>query len=132
MSAAASVIGTAPFPADIGPRVAVHLLNRIGFGPRPGDVERVLARGLDRYVQEQLDAPADPELDSRLRGLTTLGYPVSQVLALYNADQRSIATILDELNTAKIIRAVHGQNQLHVRRGQKMQRRLCLLPAHFG
>ena len=112
MSAAASVIGTAPFPADIGPRVAVHLLNRIGFGPRPGDVECVLARGLDRYVQEQLDAPADPELDSRLRGLTTLGYPVSQVLALYNADQRSIATILDELNTAKIIRAVHGQNQL--------------------
>jgi uncharacterized protein (DUF1800 family) len=112
MSVAASVLPSGPSPVEIGPRVAVHLLNRIGFGPRPGDVERVLGIGLDRYVQEQLDAPADPELDTRLRGLTTLGYPISQVLADYNADQRSVATVLDELNTAKIIRAVHGQNQL--------------------
>jgi uncharacterized protein (DUF1800 family) len=99
-------------PIDIGPRAAVHLLSRIGFGPRPGDVDRVLGMGLDRYVQGQLDAPADPELDSRLRGLITLGYPISQVLTLYNADQRSIGVILDELNTAKVIRCVHAQNQL--------------------
>ena len=99
-------------PIDIGPRVAVHLLNRIGFGPRPGDVDRILGLGLDRYIQGQLDAPADPELDSRLRGFITLGYPISQVLTLYNADQRSIAVILDELYAAKVIRAVHAQNQL--------------------
>jgi len=59
-------------PIDVGPRAAVHLLNRIGYGPRPGDVARILGMGLDRYVQGQLDAPADPELDSRLRGLVTL------------------------------------------------------------
>ena len=99
-------------PIDIGPRAAVHLLNRIGYGPRPGDVDRILGMGLDRYIQGQLDAPADPELDSRLRGLITLDYPISQVLTLYNADQRSIGLILDELYTAKIIRAVHAQNQL--------------------
>jgi uncharacterized protein (DUF1800 family) len=112
MSVGASFLGSGPDRVEIGPRVAVHLLNRIGFGPRPGDVNRVLGMGLDRYVQEQLDAPADPELDSRLRGLVTLGYPISQVLSLYNADQRSIGVILDELYTAKIIRAVHAQNQL--------------------
>ena len=28
----------------------VHALNRLGFGPRPGDVERVRRIGLDRYV----------------------------------------------------------------------------------
>jgi len=99
-------------PIDIGPRAAVHLLNRIGFGPRPGDVGRVLGMGLDRYVQGQLEAPAEPELDARLRGLITLDYPISQVLTLYNADQRSIGVILDELLTAKVIRAVHAQNQL--------------------
>jgi len=99
-------------PIDVGPRAAVHLLNRIGYGPRPGDVARILGTGLDRYVQGQLDAPADPELDSRLRGLITLDYPISQVLTLYNADQRSIGVILDELYTAKVIRAVHAQNQL--------------------
>ena len=64
-------------PIDIGPRAAVHLLNRIGYGPRPGDVDRILGMGLDRYIQGQLDAPADPELDSRLRGLITLDYPIS-------------------------------------------------------
>ncbi len=97
---------------EVGSRVAVHLLNRIGYGPRPGDVERILGMGLDRYIQSQLDARADPELDSRLRGLITLDYPISQVLTLYNADQRSVGVILDELYTAKIIRAVHAQNQL--------------------
>ena len=112
MSVGASFLGSGPAPVDIGPRVAVHLLNRIGYGPRPGDVARILGKGLDRYVQEQLDAPSDPDLDSRLRGLVTLDYPISQVLTLYNADQRSIGTILDELFTAKIIRAAHAQNQL--------------------
>ena len=99
-------------PIDLGRRAAVHLLNRIGYGPRPGDVDRILAMGLDRYVQGQLDAPADPELDGRLRGLVTLDYPISQVLTLYNADQRSIGVILEELYTAKLIRAVHARNQL--------------------
>ncbi len=32
----------------------VHVLNRLGFGPRPGDFERVRAIGPERYVQEQL------------------------------------------------------------------------------
>ncbi len=32
----------------------LHVLNRLGFGPRPGDFERVSAMGPERYVQEQL------------------------------------------------------------------------------
>ena len=99
-------------PADLGPRAAVHLLNRAAFGPRPGEISRALDKGLERWLLEQLDPGPDPELDTRLRGLGTLGYPISQVLALYDADQRSIGVILDELMTAKLIRAVHTQNQL--------------------
>ena len=110
MNIAGAVLGSEA--VEIGPRAAVHLLNRIGFGPRPGDVSRVLETGLERYIRDQLDAPADPELDSRLRRLVTLEYPISQVLALYEADPRSIGVILDELNTAKVIRAVHAQSQL--------------------
>jgi uncharacterized protein (DUF1800 family) len=110
MSIGAGVLGSTT--VEVGPRVAVHLLNRIGYGPRPGDVGRVLAMGPDRFIAEQLDAAPDPDLQSRLRGLTTLDYPISQVLALYSADQRSIGIILDELYTAKIIRAVHARNQL--------------------
>jgi len=32
----------------------VHVLNRLGFGPRPGDVERVRKIGIDAYIQQQL------------------------------------------------------------------------------
>ncbi len=32
----------------------LHLLNRIAFGPRPGDVERVRKMGIDKYIDQQL------------------------------------------------------------------------------
>src|SRR5690348_296470 len=39
----------------------VHALNRLGFGPRPGDVERVRAIGLNRYLAEQLNPERIPD-----------------------------------------------------------------------
>src|SRR5947207_10744477 len=33
----------------------LHVLNRLGFGPRPGDVERVKAMGLKSYIEKQLN-----------------------------------------------------------------------------
>ncbi|MDQ2936612.1 MAG: DUF1800 domain-containing protein, partial [Acidobacteriota bacterium] len=32
----------------------LHVLNRLGFGARPGDIARVKAMGLDNYVSQQL------------------------------------------------------------------------------
>jgi uncharacterized protein (DUF1800 family) len=63
----------APFPND--DRAIVHVLNRIGYGPRPGDVARVRALGLQKYIEQQLrpDRLADPGMTARLAGLTTLG-----------------------------------------------------------
>src|SRR5688572_29891825 len=53
----------------------VHALNRIGFGARPGDVDKVRAMGLDRYIEQQLhpERLPDPGMAARLSGLTTLG-----------------------------------------------------------
>ncbi|MBW8863119.1 MAG: DUF1800 domain-containing protein, partial [Acidobacteria bacterium] len=42
-------VGAAAGPPPTDAAIA-HLLNRIAFGPRPGDVERVRAMGIDRYV----------------------------------------------------------------------------------
>ncbi len=51
---ASSRLGT-QIDADSAERArVVHVLNRLGYGPRPGDVDRVLARGLDRYIEQQL------------------------------------------------------------------------------
>ncbi|HET8645278.1 MAG TPA: DUF1800 domain-containing protein, partial [Vicinamibacteria bacterium] len=99
-------------PVEIGPRVAVHLLNRTGFGPRPGEAARILRSGLDRHVEEQLDAGPDPELDTRLRPLATLGMPLAEALALYRSQDRAFGRFTEEFFAAKVIRAVHGRNQL--------------------
>ena len=99
-------------PQSLGPRVAQHLLNRAGYGPRPGQIQAVLDQGLTEWIEEQLSPGADPELDTRLAAFPTLGYTTSQVLALYNADSRTINVILDELTSAKVVRAAFARNQL--------------------
>ena len=39
-------------PSAVDDRAIAHVLNRLGFGPRPGDLERVRAMGLEDYVEE--------------------------------------------------------------------------------
>ena len=55
-------------------RRAVHALNRLAFGPRPGDVQQVMAMGVDRWIDLQLhpEKISDDVLESRLAGFRTL------------------------------------------------------------
>src|SRR4026208_1352815 len=55
-------------------KTIIHVLNRIGFGPRPGDVERVQEMGLASYIDQQLhpERIADEALNARLADFTTL------------------------------------------------------------
>lgn len=49
-------------------RQALHLLDRLGYGPGPGELARVRAMGMDAYVQGQLAPPAlPPQFEARLR-----------------------------------------------------------------
>lgn len=52
----------------------LHALNRFTFGPRPGDVEKVRAMGLDRWFEEQLhpERVDDTALQARLAPFRTL------------------------------------------------------------
>ncbi|HVF09524.1 MAG TPA: DUF1800 domain-containing protein [Abditibacteriaceae bacterium] len=66
----------------------IHALNRLAFGPRPGDVERVRQMGLKNWIEEQL-APAtidDSTVEAKLAPLTTLQLPASQLLIAYLGD----------------------------------------------
>ncbi len=99
-------------PATLGARVALYLLSRAGYGPRPGDVDRVLQQGPTRWIEEQLSPGPDPELETRLSSYSTLGLSTARILALVAADPRVGAVVVDELVSAKIVRAVHGKNQL--------------------
>jgi len=97
---------------SIGPRAAAHLLGRIGFGPRPGQVQEVLSRGLEKHALEQLEPAGDPELEARLAPFATLGWSIQQVLAAEDADRRSTARVLGEFFSAKLVRVAHAKNQL--------------------
>ncbi len=52
----------------------VHVLNRLGFGARPGDIERVRKLGLEQYIELQLHPEKidDAAAEARLNNLETL------------------------------------------------------------
>ncbi|MGB7219741.1 MAG: DUF1800 domain-containing protein [Vicinamibacterales bacterium] len=74
---ASGALRTSPAAADFpnDDKAIVHVLNRVAFGPRPGDVERVRAMGLQAYIEQQLhpERIADAAMDAKLSGLTTVG-----------------------------------------------------------
>jgi len=64
---------------------SMHVLNRIGFGPRPGDLERVQKMGLAAYIEEQLhpERIKNAELDARLAEFTTLTLDSNEITEQY-------------------------------------------------
>jgi uncharacterized protein (DUF1800 family) len=60
----------------------LQALNRLGFGPRPGDVERVKEMGLQKWIDRQLhpDSIDDSALDARLARFPTLKMSSSKLL----------------------------------------------------
>jgi uncharacterized protein (DUF1800 family) len=65
-------------------QAAAHLLARFTFGARPGDVDRVVARGLERWMEDQLAAAAaEGEVTRRLAPLRSLRMPAAQLAATY-------------------------------------------------
>src|SRR5689334_3307989 len=61
-------------PALTPEQKIVHTLNRLGFGARPGDIERVKAKGLEAYIRQQLhpEKIADAAVEKALEPLETL------------------------------------------------------------
>src|SRR5688500_15637679 len=64
----------------------IHALNRLTFGPRPGDVDRVRRVGVEQWIRRQLQPdliPAAAALDARLQTLETLQLASWQILEKY-------------------------------------------------
>src|ERR1700731_4910024 len=53
---------------DNAQRRALHALNRLTFGPRPGEIQRVMAMGVDQWIDLQLHPRKidDTALNARL------------------------------------------------------------------
>jgi len=63
----------------------LHVLNRLGFGARPGDVERVKAMGLENYINQQLNPEkiSDTVAENKLKDLSTLNMSTSELYAKF-------------------------------------------------
>ncbi len=63
----------------------LHVLNRLGFGARPGDVERLRAMGFENYITQQLfpDKIDDATAEAKLQNLETLRMSTAQLYEKY-------------------------------------------------
>ncbi len=87
-----------------------HVLNRVTFGPRPGQVEAVKQMGIEAYLEQQLapdkiDASAS---EKRLGDYATLDMNVTELLALGKQERKAI----EELDAATVLRAVYSPREL--------------------
>ena len=71
---------------------AAHLLDRFAFGARPGELEKVVAMGLDRWLERQLAADLpDRDLDRRLARLDALEMSAAEMARQFPRPPRLLA-----------------------------------------
>src|SRR4051812_35944170 len=110
-------------PALTSRQKALHALNRLGFGPRPGDVEKVMQIGVDKWIDQQLHPERVPDraVDARLQQLPTMRMSNAEIVKKYYAPV---------LMARKEAKAKGGEDQKDLRRelmknipyGQRPQR----------
>src|SRR5713226_5819659 len=63
----------------------LHALNRLAYGPRPGDLERVRQMGLAKWIEQQMNPNAidDRGVEARLEQFPTLRMSTAKLLAEY-------------------------------------------------
>jgi len=63
----------------------LHALNRLAYGPRPGDIERIKQIGLAKWIEQQLNpnSISDSAAEARLEIYPTLRMHTPQLLAEY-------------------------------------------------
>jgi uncharacterized protein (DUF1800 family) len=138
LAAAITAGATAGFSKTVPPddRTVTHVLNRIAFGPRPGDLERVRAVGIQRYIDEQLRPERIPDsgMNARLAALQTIGMSSRELAEKFErpaiearkekkatgdaptpdekAMQQKANSVVVELSEQKLLRAIYSERQL--------------------
>src|SRR6059036_1830414 len=88
---ASPLVGASAQASLLTPRdSALHALNRLAYGPRPGEVDRIAASGVMAWIDSQLDPQtlADRGLAERERGFRILDYDRTELARLHVEAQR--------------------------------------------
>ncbi|HET7707125.1 MAG TPA: DUF1800 domain-containing protein [Thermoanaerobaculia bacterium] len=130
-------------PVTAGPSAAereraAHVLNRLAFGARPGEVDRVARMDVDRWIAEQLQPEkiSDAAVDQRLARYETLTWSTSRIMkevyqplvtARRKAQKdgedsgegsmrelrREAQRVVGDLSAQRIVRAAESERQLN-------------------
>ncbi|HEX2059163.1 MAG TPA: DUF1800 family protein, partial [Thermoanaerobaculia bacterium] len=86
---------------------AEHALNRLAFGARPGEVERVARMGVDRWIERQLHPERidDREVEARV---AKYGVDIAP-----ERDRAKVRQAITNAAAQRIIRAAESERQLH-------------------
>ncbi len=105
-------------------RRALHALNRLSFGPRPGDVQRVMAIGVDKWIDLQLHPEKidDSALEARLEPFraTRLG---SREIAMEFPDGAEINQVMNGKRPMPSDAALRMVYQVQIDRQQEKKQR---------
>ena len=101
-------------------RRAVHALNRLTYGPRAGDVQRVMAMGVDRWIDLQLhpEKISDNEMDARLVPLRTLRMSTKEIVEEF-PDPQILRLVMDGKKSMPSDPARHAIYQVQIARLQE-------------
>jgi uncharacterized protein (DUF1800 family) len=116
---------------------ALHVLNRLAYGPRPGETEAVAASGVERWIAEQLRPTSidDHEVEAKFENLKSLRMSSTELHAAYpkankkkalaaaaqssapeamapTMDEKKPKEIEKDLAAHRIVRAVESKRQL--------------------
>jgi len=88
----------------------LHVLNRLGFGARPGDVEKVKAIGLQKYIEQQLNPSSidDRSAEAKVKNLEIFNMTTAEVFAKYP-------------NPGALLRQLEGGRQAQAAKQQQAQ-----------
>ena len=94
------------------PSRELKLLNRAGYGPRPGDLARAQQMGFEAYLEAQLNPESldDSALEGALGDLPVYSRPLAELVAM--RDNRR-AEMLRDLSIVTLGSALFSQRQLY-------------------
>ena len=116
---------------------ALHVLNRLAFGGRPGDVDKILKDGIDGWINQQLrpESISDRAVEARLQNKPTLRLSSGEIIEEYykplvearrmkkadgQADTAELRAarergreVVEDLVAQRIIRAAESDRQLN-------------------
>ena len=81
----------------------LHVLNRLGFGTRAGDVARVKAMGLNKYIEQQLNpfSISDALAEAKVKNLDVLNMSNEEVFAKYPTPKAVLQAVAKENGLTK-------------------------------